>query len=92
MNRLVEYFFKRCFAIQTLQRESEASGLDESFGPSGVPRVNRPGSECSARVLADALSKIALSNEADTQSILGKFVAKFQFLPSLSMRRKEIEF
>lgn len=33
----------------------------------------RPGSECSARVLAEALSKIAPSNEADTQSILGKF-------------------
>lgn len=53
------------------ERDSEASGLDESFGPSGGPRGNRPGSECSARVLAEALSKIAPSNEADTQSILG---------------------
>ena len=80
------------FCNSNLQRESEASGLDESFGPSGAPRVNRPGSECSARVLVDALSKIALSNEADTQSILGKFVAKFQFLHSISRRRKEIDF
>ena len=46
--------------------------MDESFV--GVPpgaRGSRQGSECPARVLADALSKIALSNEADTQSILG---------------------
>ena len=51
------------------QRDSEASGLDEPTCPQGA-RL-RPGSECSARVLAEALSKIASSNEADTQSILG---------------------
>ncbi len=44
--------------------------MDEPHGPQ---RLNRPGSECSARVLAEALSKIAPSNEADTQSILGNF-------------------
>lgn len=55
------------------ERDTDASGMDESFGPSGGPRGNRPGSECSARVLAEALSKIAPSNEADTQSILGTF-------------------
>ena len=50
------------------QRDSEASGLDE---PCQQGARLRPGSECSARVLAEALSKIAPSNEADTQSILG---------------------
>lgn len=50
-----------------MQRDSETSGLDEPC-PQGA---RRPGSECSARVLAEALSKIAPSNEADTQSILG---------------------
>jgi hypothetical protein len=51
-----------------IQRDSEASGLDEPC-PQGARF--KPGSECSARVLAEALSKIASSNEADTQSILG---------------------
>lgn len=51
-----------------MQRDSEASGLDEPYQQGA--RI-RPGSECSARVLAEALSKIAPSNEADTQSILG---------------------
>ena len=57
------------------QKDSEASGIDEPCGPPGA-RSNRPGSECSARVLADALSKIALSNEADTQSILDNHVQR----------------
>ncbi len=56
--------------MKIFQRDSEASGMDEPHGPQ---RLNRPGSECSARVLAEALSKIAPSNEADTQSILGNF-------------------
>ncbi|KAI9552938.1 hypothetical protein GHT06_020823 [Daphnia sinensis] len=55
------------------ERDSEASGLDEPC-PQGA-RL-RPGSECSARVLAEALSKIAPSNEADTQSILDNHVQR----------------
>lgn len=56
-----------------IQRDSEASGLDEPCPPGA--RL-KPGSECSARVLAEALSKIASSNEADTQSILGNDVER----------------
>ncbi len=59
---------KKNAAIFLIQRDSEASGLDEPC-PQGA-RL-RPGSECSARVLTKALAKIAPSNEAYTQSILG---------------------
>ncbi|XP_046656056.1 axin-like isoform X2 [Daphnia pulicaria] len=55
------------------ERDSEASGLDEPC-PQGARF--KPGSECSARVLAEALSKIASSNEADTQSILDNHVQR----------------
>ena len=50
--------------------------MDESLvsGPSGGRGNRGQGSECPARVLAEALSKIAPSNESDTQSILGKLI------------------
>jgi hypothetical protein len=73
------------FAAQLIQkleavkrdRESEEKLLRIVAEVGGISQGARlkPGSECSARVLAEALSKIASSNEADTQSILGNDVA-----------------
>ena len=65
-----------------MQRDGDTSGVDESFvpGPSGGRGGSRQGSECPARVLAEALSKIAPSNESDTQSILGIHRIIFFFL------------
>lgn len=60
------------------ERDGDTSGVDESFvsGPSGGRGGSRQGSECPARVLAEALSKIAPSNESDTQSILDNHVQR----------------
>ena len=64
-----------------MQRDGDTSGVDESFvsGPSGGRGGSRQGSECPARVLAEALSKIAPSNESDTQSILGIHYFSFKW-------------
>jgi len=60
------------------ERDGDTSGMDESLvsGPSGGRGNRGQGSECPARVLAEALSKIAPSNESDTQSILDNHVQR----------------